>query len=115
MRQLLLSIALCGLATAAHAQFMPEKLSPIGEKIAAAMQGDIRTAEEKARDAERKPRQTLEFFGLEDDMRVVELVPASGYFTKILGPVLATRASCTSPSARRASSRSSRPRQRCRR
>jgi predicted methyltransferase len=91
MRRLLLSFALAALATPVQAQFMPEKLSPMGEKIAAAMQSDIRTAEEKARDAERKPRQTLEFLGLKDDMKVVELVPAGGYFTKILGPVLADK------------------------
>lgn len=91
MRHLLLSFALVTIATSAQAQFMPEKLSPMGEKIAAAMQSDIRTADEKARDAERKPRQTLEFFGLKDDMKVVELVPAGGYFTKILGPVLADK------------------------
>jgi predicted methyltransferase len=91
MRHLLLSFALLALTSAANAQFMPEKLSPIGEKIVAAMQSDIRTADEKARDAERKPRQTLEFFGLRDDMKVVELVPAGGYFTKILGPVLADK------------------------
>ncbi len=91
MRHLLLSIGLAAFATASHAQFMPEKLTPMGEKIEAAMKSDSRTADEKARDAERKPRQTLEFFGLKDDMRVVELVPAGGYFTKILGPVLAEK------------------------
>ncbi|MCL4722484.1 MAG: methyltransferase [Gammaproteobacteria bacterium] len=81
-------VACSGLA---EAQFMPEKLSPLGEKIEAAVKGDIRSADEKARDAERKPRQTLEFFGLKEDMRVVELLPAGGYFTKILAPVLADR------------------------
>ena len=91
MRQLLLSFALVTLATAAQAQFTPEKLTPMGEKIEAAMKSDIRTAEEKDRDAERKPRQTLEFFGLQDNMRVVELVPAGGWYTKILGPVLAEK------------------------
>lgn len=91
MRRLLLPLAALALATAAQAQFMPEKLTPMGEKIEAAMKGESRTAEEKARDAERKPRQTLEFFGLRDDMKVVELVPAGGYFTKILAPVLADK------------------------
>ena len=76
---------------AAQAQFQPEKLSPIGEKIEAAMKSDIRTAEEKGRDEERKPRQTLEFFGLKDDMRVIELVPSGGWYTKILGQVLADK------------------------
>ncbi|MEQ1800840.1 MAG: methyltransferase [Gammaproteobacteria bacterium] len=96
MRHFLRALSVVALAAAAHspaaiAQFMPEKLSPIGEKIEAAMKSDIRPAEDKARDAERKPRQTLEFFGLKDDMRVVELIPAGGYFTKILGQVLADK------------------------
>ena len=91
MRNLLLSIALVAVASAAQAQFAPEKLTPLGEKIEAAMKSDIRTAEEKDRDAERKPRQTLEFLGLQDNMRVIELVPGGGWFTKILGPVLADK------------------------
>jgi predicted methyltransferase len=92
MRRLLLSLALCTLAPlVAQAQFMPEKLTPIGEKIEAAMKSDIRPAEDTSRDAERKPRQTLEFFGLKDDMRVVELVPGGGYFTRIIGPVVADK------------------------
>jgi predicted methyltransferase len=92
MRRIALAVALAAaLAGTAHAQFTPPKLSPLGEKIEAAMKGEIRTAEEKARDAERKPRQTLEFMGLKDDMKVVELLPAGGWFTKILGPVLAEK------------------------
>ncbi|MEO8444883.1 MAG: methyltransferase [Gammaproteobacteria bacterium] len=91
MRHVLTAIALSAFATLAHAQFMPEKLSPMGEKIEAAVKGDIRSADDKARDAERKPRQTLEFFGLTDSMRVVELVPAGGYYSKILAPVLADK------------------------
>ena len=83
MRTLFIALALASFTTVAHAQFSPEKLTPMGEKIEAAVKGDVRTAEEKARDAERKPRQTLEFFGLKDDMRVVELVPSGGYFTKM--------------------------------
>ena len=91
MRSLLLPIALVAFAGVAQAQFMPEKLTPIGEKIVAAMNSDIRTPEEKERDAERKPRQTLEFFGLQDNLRVLELVPSAGWYTKILGPVLAEK------------------------
>jgi predicted methyltransferase len=36
----------------------------------------------------RKPDQVLSFFGLEDDMRVIEIWPFGGWYTKILGPVL---------------------------
>lgn len=85
----LVALALVLLAGPAQAQFAPAKLTPIGEKIEAAMKSELRTAEEKARDGERKPRQTLEFFGLRADMRVVELVPSGGWYTRILAPVLA--------------------------
>jgi predicted methyltransferase len=77
------------LVTTAHAQFAPPPLSEMGKKIQAAVDSDIRTAAEKERDDNRKPRETLEFFGLQDDMTVVELLPAGGWYTKILGPVLA--------------------------
>ncbi len=84
-----LLVTVAAVTPVVSAQFMPEKLTPMGEKIAAAMKSDIRTAEEKARDDERKPRQALEFFGLKDTMRVVELVPSGGWYTKILAQVLA--------------------------
>jgi predicted methyltransferase len=89
MRAKLTTLVLFAIATAAQAQFAPQPLSPIGQKIESAMKSDMRTPEEKARDAERKPRQTLEFFGLADDMRVIELMPGGGWYTKILGQVLA--------------------------
>lgn len=49
---------------------------------------DHRTDAEKARDANRKPGEVLEFFGLEDDMKVLEISPATGYWSKFLGPTL---------------------------
>ncbi|MDZ7643167.1 MAG: hypothetical protein U5K76_02355 [Woeseiaceae bacterium] len=57
-------------------------------KIRAALDGDIRTAAEVARDDNRKPLETLGFFGLRDDMRVLELLPGGGWYTRILAPVL---------------------------
>ena len=50
--------------------------------------GDIREAAETARDANRKPAEVLEFFGLEDTMKVLEISPATGYWSKFLGPTL---------------------------
>ncbi|MGI9296220.1 MAG: class I SAM-dependent methyltransferase, partial [Pseudomonadales bacterium] len=58
-------------------------------KLTTAMAADGRTVEEKARDANRLPVETLEFFGLRDDMKVVELIPGGGWYTKLLAPVLA--------------------------
>ena len=40
------------------------------------------------RDANRKPAETLAFFRLRQDMRVLELLPGGGWYTSILAPVL---------------------------
>lgn len=60
----------------------------VATKIRSAMTGDVRTEADVARDRNRKPVETLQFFGLTDDMRVLELVPGGGWYTKILAPVL---------------------------
>ena len=70
-------------ASAAHAENLP-----LDEKIRAAMESDIRTEAEIARDDNRRPVETLSFFQLRDDMRVLELLPGGGWYTKILAPVL---------------------------
>jgi len=62
--------------------------STLDEKIMAAIAGDIRTEAEIARDKNRKPIDTLNFFQLKDDMRVLELIPGGGWYTKILAPTL---------------------------
>ena len=58
-------------------------------KLKAAMAADIREPAEVDRDRNRMPVETLEFFGLQDDMKVVELLPGGGWYTKLLAPVLA--------------------------
>ncbi len=62
--------------------------SNVNDKIMAAMEGDIRTEAEVERDRNRKPVETLEILGLKDNMRVLELLPGSGWYTKILAPTL---------------------------
>ena len=52
------------------------------------MDSDIRTDAEKDRDRNRRPIDTLEFFGFRDDMKVIELLPGGGWYTKLLAPVL---------------------------
>ena len=64
-------------------------VAEIDDKVAAALGADIRSAAERDRDANRMPLETLKFFGLADDMHVLELVPGGGWYTKILAPVLA--------------------------
>ena len=77
------------LSRADRAQAPKEELSPLGSNIRAAMESDVRTEAERARDRNRKPIETLEFFRMRDDMRVLELVPGGGWYTKLLAPVLA--------------------------
>ena len=57
-------------------------------KLKTAMAADIRTDAEKERDRNRRPIQTLKFFGLRDDMKIVELLPGGGWYTKLLAPVV---------------------------
>ena len=88
MREILTGLILTAFMSVAHAQFGPPPLSPMGKIIQRSVDGDIRTAAEKERDANRKPRETLEFLGLREDMRVVELVPSGGWYTKIIAPIV---------------------------
>ena len=57
-------------------------------KLKTAMDADIRTEKEKDRDRNRRPIDTLKFFGLRDDMKIVELIPGGGWYTKLLAPVV---------------------------
>ena len=56
--------------------------------IQAAIDGPHRSEENRARDRFRHPRETLEFFGLEPGMTVVEMAPSAGWYSEILAPVL---------------------------
>lgn len=45
---------------------------------------DTRPAEDVARDADRKPSEVLDFFGIDEGMRVVELMAGRGYYVHML-------------------------------
>lgn len=85
MKRLVLFLMLTGICGAAAA----DDFDAVEAKLKAAMESDVRTAAEIDRDANRKPVETLEFFGLREDMKVVELLPGGGWYTKLLAPVLA--------------------------
>ena len=61
----------------------------IDAKVEAALAADSRPEADVVRDRNRKPLETLKFFGLEDDMTVLELLPGGGWYTRVLAPVLA--------------------------
>lgn len=58
------------------------------DNLSAIVNGDHRTADQKARNADRHPVETLTFFGIQDDMTVVEMWPFGGWYTSILAPYL---------------------------
>jgi len=70
---------------------MPSEAGDITEKLDLALKSEMRGEADTKRDRNRKAKETLAFFGLEDDMKVVELLPGGGWYTKLLAPVLADK------------------------
>lgn len=58
------------------------------DQLAQAIAGEHRSADNKARDQYRHPKQTLEFLGFKSTMTVVEITPGGGWYTEILAPAL---------------------------
>jgi predicted methyltransferase len=54
-----------------------------------ALGGAQRSEQNKQRDQYRHPQATLEFFGLQANMTVMEISPGGGWYTEILAPLLA--------------------------
>src|SRR5262249_41506427 len=69
----------------------PPSAAPSETTVRSALAGRVRTDRERARDGYRHPAETLAFFGLKDDLNVVELWPGRGYYTASLAPTLAPR------------------------
>ena len=93
MKQVSITIllALLPFTSMSHADNHGDKFAATKAKLEAALKSDIRTEAEIFRDKNRKPIETLAFFGLRDDMTVVELVPGGGWYTKLLAPTLAEK------------------------
>jgi predicted methyltransferase len=87
-RSRLLTLAALLLVASAAPGAQPASPTPFQQAIQKAMQGEIRTPEERARDPNRLPVEILSFFRMREDMRVIEILPAGGWFTKLLGPAL---------------------------
>jgi len=76
-------IALQGFSTGASADD-----ASMAARLHDATLGDQRSEENSARDMYRHPWDTLEFFGMQPDMNVVEIWPGGGWYTEILAPSL---------------------------
>ncbi len=79
---------LCVLLMLSFGMAFADDFDAVEAKLKTAMGADIRTDAEKDRDRNRRPIATLKFFGLRDDMKIVELVPGGGWYTKLLAPVV---------------------------
>tara|TARA_R110002153_G_scaffold246356_5_gene402213 strand:- start:22296 stop:23048 length:753 start_codon:yes stop_codon:yes gene_type:complete len=79
------------LLAASISSIAADNFDATAEKIKSALKAEIRTEAETDRDRNRKALQTLEFFGLRDDMKIIELIPGGGWYTKILAPVVSEK------------------------
>ena len=61
----------------------------IDEKVETALAAEARPEADRERDRNRRALATLKFFGLKDNMTVLELIPGGGWYTRVLAPVLA--------------------------
>ncbi len=89
----LLAITFSSLALNANAVSSAE--SAVGPLLDNAIAGDHRSAKNKARDSQRHPKETLMFFGVKPDMKVLEILPGGGWYTEILAPALKDRGQLT--------------------
>jgi predicted methyltransferase len=67
----------------------------VSAKLTAVLAGPQRTPDERARDVYRHPRETLEFFGIQPGMHVVELAAGRGWYTAVLAPLLGEKGALT--------------------
>jgi len=69
--------------------FNAQAANEIDMKVETALAAESRPQADRDRDRNRMPLATLNFLGLKDNMRVLELMPGGGWYTRVLAPVLA--------------------------
>ncbi|NKC01577.1 MAG: methyltransferase [Pseudomonadales bacterium] len=73
---------------ALSSQVFAADFEPVKAALEKAMASEIRGDADRARDRNRKPIETLEFFELRQDSKVLELLPGGGWYTKLIAPVV---------------------------
>jgi predicted methyltransferase len=82
----------CLAAVAAAAASPPATDAATLATLDKVLAGDHRSAAHRARDKYRHPKEALEFFGLRQDMVVMEVSPGgAGWYTEVLAPTLRER------------------------
>lgn len=87
----LLSLLIAMASVLAGCATTPATDSATASALDSILAGEQRAPENRARDIYRHPKQTLEFFGIRQDMTVVEVWPGAGWYTEILAPLLKDR------------------------
>ena len=92
---LVLAVAMTA-ACSSQPKVEPAPAAPVVAKslpttLSEAVASDRRSDKNKLRDQARHPQQTLEFFDIKRDQTVMEINPASGWYTEILAPYLAEK------------------------
>ncbi len=79
--RLLAVLLICGCATTSNRQTTTQALDTI-------LAGTQRSEENRARDPFRHPKETLLFFGLRPETRVMEVWPEPGWYTEVIAPLV---------------------------
>jgi predicted methyltransferase len=90
MKKTLLNLSIATIVLA-HTFASQAAQSNLKNNVNSAMKMDYRTEADTKRDRNRSPAQALSFFGFEQNMKVIEFAPGSGWYTKILAPLLAEK------------------------
>lgn len=75
--------------TAKYEKIVGKKYNNDQKRMKAVLGSPHRTEDNAARDAFRRPRETMKFFGLRSDMKVFEVAQGAGWYTEVLAPFLA--------------------------
>jgi len=81
-------VATAALAIAAQAASPVWAAPAVPAYISAAVADSARPTEDKQRDADRKPAETLAFAGVKPGDTVIEIAPGKGYYTRLLSAVV---------------------------
>jgi predicted methyltransferase len=76
-------LAFVAMAFAATSSLAATSIDPILTEVTG---GEWRSADEKSRDAARKPIENLQFWGLKPGASILEVQPGAGWWTRILAP-----------------------------
>ena len=86
-------VALVAVGCASHSASHPPPAASAPSPATAAeldriLAGDQRSEANRARDVYRHPKETLLFFGIRPDMRVLEVWPEAGWYTEVIAPLV---------------------------